>query len=195
MQVPFESELERLARTLTEQFGVQVTCRGAEAWTDGRQIVLPSVPAPMDAGLGRMMVGYLDHEMAHVAFSDFDVAAAFAKKHPSYGGLHNVVEDALIERRAMERWPGVRRNLDIMFTQIRDRVARLIEQRSPFDRFCTAVYLKLSHHRDMIGLEREVTGYEDLFDPFDQVRSTRDAADLSEQILRRWLQRLVVRRK
>ena len=62
---PFESQLERLARTLTEQFGVKVVCQGDNAWTDGKQIVLPSVPEPMDEGLERMMVGYLDHEMAH----------------------------------------------------------------------------------------------------------------------------------
>jgi len=35
----FESQLERLARTLTEQFGVRVVCQGDNAWTDGRQIV------------------------------------------------------------------------------------------------------------------------------------------------------------
>lgn len=39
---PFKSQLERLARTLTEQFGVQVVYQGDNAWTDGRQIVLPS---------------------------------------------------------------------------------------------------------------------------------------------------------
>ena len=110
------------------------------------------------------MVGYLDHEMGHVAFSDFGVAEQFAKKHPGCEGLLNVVEDALIERRAMERWPGVRRNLDMMFRQIRGRVAQLIQQRGPFDRFCTAVYLKLSHHGDLMGLDAELAGYEDLLD-------------------------------
>ncbi len=40
----FESQLERLARTLTQQVGVMVVCQGDSAWTDGRQIVLPSVP-------------------------------------------------------------------------------------------------------------------------------------------------------
>ena len=49
------------------EFGVQVTCQGDQAWTDGSKIVLPSVPEPMNDGLERMMVGYLDHEMAHVA--------------------------------------------------------------------------------------------------------------------------------
>ena len=58
---PFESQLERLARTLTDQFGVQVVCQGDEAWTDGKQIMLPSLPEPLDEPLERMVVGYLDH--------------------------------------------------------------------------------------------------------------------------------------
>lgn len=135
------------------------------------------------------MVGYLDHEMAHVAFSDFGVAEQFAKKHPGYEGMLNVVEDALIEQRAMQRWPGVRANLDAMFTQVRDRIVQLIAQRGPFDRFCTAVYLKLAHYNDLMGLGRELAGYEDLLDRFAAVRTTHDAGDLAEQLLGRWLNR------
>lgn len=186
---PFESQLERLARTLTEQFGVQVICQGENAWTDGRQIVLPSVPEPMNEDLERMMVGYLDHEMGHVAFSEMKVAEEFARKHPGYDGLLNVVEDALIEKRAMERWPGVRANLDAMFRQVRSRVQDLISQRGPFERFCTAVYLKLAHYHDMLGLEQEVAGYEDLLDRFPTLRNTWDAAQLAADLLARWQQR------
>ncbi|MDM8005437.1 MAG: hypothetical protein QUV05_04700 [Phycisphaerae bacterium] len=104
---PFESRLERLARTLTEQFGVQVICQGDNAWTDGQKIVLPSVPQPLDQDLEKCLIGYLDHEMGHVAFSDFGVAEQFTKSHPGCEGLLNVIEDALIERRAMERWHAV----------------------------------------------------------------------------------------
>lgn len=49
---PFDSQLERLARTLTEQFGVTVLYQGDCACTDGRRILLPSLPKPMD-GLGK----------------------------------------------------------------------------------------------------------------------------------------------
>jgi cobalamin biosynthesis protein CobT len=140
----FESELERVARTLTDQFGVQVICQGDEAWTDGQRIVLPSLPEPMDDRLERMIVGYLDHEMAHVAFSDFKVVKEFSEKHPGHEAMLNVVEDALIEKRAMQRWPGVRANLDAMFAQIRDRVKGLAAQRDAFGRFCTAIYLASS---------------------------------------------------
>lgn len=124
------------------------------------------------------MLGYLDHEMGHVAFSDFGVAARFAKKHPGFEGLLNVIEDALIERRAMDRWPGVRRNLDMMFRQIRGRVAQLIQQRGPFDRFCTAVYLELSHHVDLMGLEAELAGYEDLLARFTPLLEAADSRDM-----------------
>ena len=186
---PFESQLERLARTLTEQVGVKVVCQGDNAWTDGQQIVLPSLPEPLNENLERMMVGYLDHEMAHVAFSDFRVAEQFAKTHPGFEGMLNVVEDALIERRAMQRWPGVRSNLDAMFAQVRDRIIQLIAQRGPFERFCTAVYLKLAHYRDMLAMEQEVAGYMDLLDRFPTVQNTHDAAALSEQLLQRWLSR------
>jgi cobalamin biosynthesis protein CobT len=186
---PFESQLERLARTLTEQFGVRVVCQGDNAWTDGRQIVLPSLPEPINENLEKMMLGYLDHEMAHVAFSDFKVAEEFARKHPGFEGMLNVVEDALIERRAMQRWPGVRANLDAMFAQVRDRIVQLIAQRGPFDRFCTAIYLKLAHYNDVMRLDRELVGYEDLLDRFPSIQTTCDAGDLGEQLLTRWLSR------
>jgi hypothetical protein len=185
---PFESQLERLARTLTDQFGVQVVCQGDEAWTDGKQIMLPSLPEPLDEPLERMIVGYLDHEMAHVAFSDFGVVKKFSEKHPGHEAMLNVVEDALIEQRAMRRWPGVRANLDAMFVQIRDRIMALSAQRDAFGRFCTAVYLKLAHYRDMLGMEAEVVGYEDLLDDFRAVRSTHDSALLAGRLLVRWLQ-------
>lgn len=184
---PFEGQLERLARTLTDQFGVNVLCQGDNAFTDGRQIVLPSLPEPMSAELERMVIGFLDHEMSHVAFSDFKVVGAFSAKHPGYEGMLNVVEDALIERRAMQRWPGVRANLDAMFQQIRGRVAAILARSDAYHRFCTAVYLKLSHHIDMMGLEQEITGYGDLLDDFAGVRNTEDSAALAERILGRWL--------
>jgi hypothetical protein len=70
--------------------------------------VLPSVPEPLDEDLEKCLIGYLDHELGHVAFSDFGVAEQFARKQPGFEGLLNVIEDALIERRAMERWPLTR---------------------------------------------------------------------------------------
>jgi len=186
---PFESQLERLARTLTEQFSVTVLCQGDSACTDGRRILLPSLPEPMDDALERMLIGYLDHELGHVAFSDFQVLKEFSAKHRGYEGLLNVVEDALVERLTMDRWPGVRANLDAMFRQVRGRVASHLRRADPLRRFCTAVYLKLSHHRDMLGLTKELRGYEDLLDQFAAVQNSQGSAQLAEGLLDRWLSR------
>lgn len=186
---PFESQLERLARTLTDQFGVDVIFRGDQAYTDGRTIVLPTLPEPLEDALERMMVGYLDHEMAHVAFTDFKQVRRFNRKHRGFEAMLNVVEDALIEKLAMQRWPGVRANLDALFHQVRDRVEQCLPQAGSFRRFCTAVYLKLSQHQQLLGLDAELRGYEDLLDRFSHVATTRDSARLSEQLLKRWLQR------
>ncbi|MBN2561565.1 MAG: VWA domain-containing protein [Phycisphaerae bacterium] len=183
---PFEGQLERLARTLTEQFGVTVLCQGDCACTDGKRILLPSLPEPMDEPLERMVVGYLDHEMGHVAFSDFKVLKKFSEKHPGAEGLLNVVEDALVERKVMQRWPGVRANLDAMFRQVRGRVMSRLREAGPFRRFCTAVYLKLSHHHDMLGLNKCLAGYEDLLDGFASVKNSFAAAELAERLLDRW---------
>jgi len=187
---PFSSQLERLARTLTDQFGVTVFCNGDQAYTDGRRIVLPSLPEPMDESLERMVVGYLDHEMAHVAFTDFKEVRRFVEKHRGFKDLLNAVEDALIEKRAMQRWPGVRANLDALFRQVRTRVMTSVAAAKPFHRFAVAVYLRLSHHRDLLGLDGELIGLEDLLDEFPSVRTTRDAAALSSKLLKRWLQRM-----
>lgn len=191
---PFSSQLERLARTLTDQFGVTVFCKGDLAYTDGRRIVLPSLPEPLDPLLERMVIGYLDHEMSHVAFTDFNEVRRFATKHPGFKDLLNAVEDALIERRAMARWPGVRANLDALFNQVRPRVLSSIASARPFDRFAIAVYLGLCHHQDLLGFESELAGFEDLLDEFPAVRTTRDAARLSSKLLKRWLQRMTSQR-
>ena len=186
---PFESQLEKLARTLTDRFGVSVVCQGESAYTDGRQIVLPSLPDPMDENLERMIVGYLDHEMAHVAFSDFDEVVEFNRKYPGAEAMLNVVEDALIEKLAMQRWPGVRANLDALFNQVKRRVRSSLRKAEPFRRFCTAVYLALSHHNDLLGLAKEIDGFYDLLDEFPQVQTTADSAKLAANLLRRWIDR------
>lgn len=184
---PFENQLEKLARTLTDRFGVTVLCQGVNAYTDGRTIVLPSLPDPMDEALERMIVGYLDHEMAHVAFSDFAEVVKFNSAYPGAEAMLNVVEDALIEKLAMARWPGVKANLDALFNQVKRRVRSSLRKADPFRRFCTAIYLKLSHHNDLLGLHKELVGFDDLLAEFPQVQTTADSAGLAAKLLQRWI--------
>ena len=54
---PFESQLEKLARTLTDSFGVSVICQGENAYTDGRQIVPADPSSPLTAASSASVVG------------------------------------------------------------------------------------------------------------------------------------------
>jgi hypothetical protein len=56
-----------------------------------------------------------DHEMGHVAFSDFKVLKEFSEKHPGAEELLNVVEDALVER----RWPALWRDSETLARRAR----------------------------------------------------------------------------
>jgi hypothetical protein len=48
-----------------------------------KRTLLPSVPEPMDEALERMVLGFLDHEMGQVAFSDFHVLKASSERLPA----------------------------------------------------------------------------------------------------------------
>jgi hypothetical protein len=73
-----------------------------------------------------------------------------------------------------------------MFRQVRGRVLSRLREAAPFRRFCTAIYLKLSHHHDMLGLSKCLAGYEDLLDGYAAVKNSRASAELAERLLERW---------
>jgi hypothetical protein len=68
---PFEGQLERLARTLTEQFGVTVLCQGDCACTDGRRILLLTCSPGVDPVLMRVFTA---QELGREARDEEDAA-------------------------------------------------------------------------------------------------------------------------
>jgi len=55
---------------LVHCFGVEVVCKGDNACTDGQGIRLPSMAAPLDDGLERMMLGYLPFFLSSLVIAD-----------------------------------------------------------------------------------------------------------------------------
>ncbi|TVR39620.1 MAG: VWA domain-containing protein [Planctomycetota bacterium] len=99
--------LDSLGRTLAHQAGVRVVVGGSEAYTDGKRIVLPSLPYDLDEAQWRTTNGYLDHEAGHVLFSDFSVIP----QDPLLAQVLNTLEDPRIERCFCQRYPGAALNL------------------------------------------------------------------------------------
>lgn len=129
------SVFEKIAAMLSEKWGVRVAMRGSDAYTDGKLIVLPVMPDNAPADFLAAEHGVLDHETGHVIDSEFFAIADPLEKH-----LVNALEDARIEMRMIDRWPGTAANL----RACTDFFCRQLDEKgwpvSDFHKFCTALY-------------------------------------------------------
>jgi cobalamin biosynthesis protein CobT len=104
----------KITRMLTGM-GISVTQQGTDAYVksdaSGRpvQVNLPYIPDNATEELLNAIQGFLDHEVAHILFTDFNVVMKANRE--GLGFEHNVVEDAYIERKMAARFPGSAFNL------------------------------------------------------------------------------------
>ncbi|MGE4292822.1 MAG: hypothetical protein AB7E32_11510 [Desulfovibrio sp.] len=118
---PLLHSLPLLASALGRSYGIQVHIGGNRAWTDGRVIHLPSLPAEADRTFLGLVRGYVDHEAAHLRYTDFDCLRDLTalEKH-----IWNIFEDWRVENLLAAQYPGCRRN----FTWL---IRHLFLERSP----------------------------------------------------------------
>lgn len=96
-----------LAKFLGRKLGVNVVVGGDRARTDGNTIFLPALPEHEAAHI--LAHGYLDHEGAHVRYTDFTAVEPLT---PLGKALVNILEDIRIEKALGTALPGSRRNLE-----------------------------------------------------------------------------------
>lgn len=95
--------LPLLASLLGRKYGVTVLVGGTEAYTDGRHIQLPALPVDGDTDLVNLVRAYVDHETAHIRFTDFtciDDSVTPFEKH-----VWNILEDWRVEKSFTQRYP------------------------------------------------------------------------------------------
>lgn len=90
-----------VAKALGDKLGVRVRISGSEAYTDGSLINIPVLPEDSELAVD-LARGYLDHEAAHVRFTDF----AFTGDTPFEHHLCNLIEDVRIEKALGGVFPG-----------------------------------------------------------------------------------------
>ena len=88
-------------QALAEKMGVVLRIEGDMAYTDGETIVIPTLPAD-DREAATLARGYVDHEAAHIAHTDFSIAVT---------QWTNIIEDVRIEKEQGKRYPGCAVNL------------------------------------------------------------------------------------
>lgn len=110
------SVIENIATALTENYRIKVIFRGSDCFATKKLIVLPSLPDTLPGKLVEMIRGYLDHEVAHILFSDFslieDAAKKGAKEKRPVKFILNAVEDVRIERKMATVYRGCGVNFD-----------------------------------------------------------------------------------
>ncbi len=134
---------EKIAKLLSERWGIQVIMRGTDAYTDGRRIVLPVVPDNAPAELVAAVHGTLDHEAGHVIFSEF-----LAIPDPLEKLLTNALEDAREEVRLIALWPGCAANLRACTEFFCRRLDGIGWPVTPFTKFAIALYLSQRYGDD-----------------------------------------------
>ncbi|WKZ86246.1 hypothetical protein N5B55_04670 [Ralstonia pickettii] len=95
--------------------GIQVTQRGVSAYVqpgpDGEPelVNLPYMPDNATDELVNAIQGFLDHEVAHILFSDFKALKKI--KNERLHGIMNIIEDARIEKLMAQKFQGSASNL------------------------------------------------------------------------------------
>ena len=103
------NSLPLVAAVLSQKYGVEVHIGGTKAFTDGKTIQLPSLPAYGDSTLLGLARGYIDHESAHIRDTDFEIAQQMALT-PLENYLCNIFEDWRVEKKLAGIFPGCARN-------------------------------------------------------------------------------------
>ncbi len=103
--------LPLVADALGRKYGVRVHIGGEHAYTNGRDIHIPSLPLDADETALNLARAYLDHESAHLRATDFEalVQAGLSQieKH-----VWNILEDRMVEQKLAAVYPGCRNNLN-----------------------------------------------------------------------------------
>lgn len=108
--------ISKLTQMLAGQ-GLKVTQQGSSAFVqadaNGKpiRVNIPFVPDNADPKLVLAIQGFIDHEVAHILFTDWNVVNEAARMGKAVDSLQNIVEDTFIERAIGKKLPGTTYNL------------------------------------------------------------------------------------
>ena len=103
------NSLPLLASVLGRNYGVTVQIGGDSAYTNGNEIHIPSLPLDCDEEMIGLARGYIDHESAHIRFTDFE-ALKKAELDPVTHHIWNSIEDWRVEEKLSAFYPGCRQH-------------------------------------------------------------------------------------
>ncbi len=188
MNHALETTLEKVGRILSRRYNITVRCKGAECKTDGRTIWLPALPDELSESAWSLVRGELDHETAHILFTEFGERLKSVRVQWGDFGfdLVNVIEDVRVNYRMAELYPGSRINIGASIGIILKK--HRISQMPLPSRFLCALFLAgMELPYTMYGTDalKLAGGFQKEADGFKHLKDTEEAISVAESILQR----------
>lgn len=110
--------LPLIASMLGNKLGIKVDIGNREnACTGGNTIYLPALPVDTDEKLYYLVSSFIDHESAHIRFTDFQILDN-ANMSPFEKHIWNSIEDWRIEHELVKRYPGCREHFNWLIRHV-----------------------------------------------------------------------------
>jgi Mg-chelatase subunit ChlD len=123
----FRETVSKVVAMLTER-GLEVTQEGVSAFVRydphtglPNRVNIPVINDNADEVFLSAVRGFIDHECAHVLFSDGRVLVEAATVTPRIKAPLNILEDVMIERRMCERFPGSAKHIGDTWTFVLEK--------------------------------------------------------------------------
>lgn len=141
--------LRKVAQVIAENYGIDVIFKGHMAYTDGKTIVVPSLPEDAPDDLIEAIIGYIDHEVGHIRHTDISIKARRTKELDADKRLHlawNAVEDVRQEHLMAKEFRGAGLNLEFVQEWTLGKIEKKIDAKEieldPFQRFCILLIVR-----------------------------------------------------
>jgi len=138
------------------------------ACTDGKNILLPSLPAGtvMSTRDYRVFCGFIDHEAGHLRHTDFEPVQELTKEERVEKHLLNVIEDVRMENRVVEYYPGARSDLDFLDEVINQEMKKKMQEEGVSLTVAVAVFASIYRecywHRGIDNCQFDLPKMEDV---------------------------------
>lgn len=185
---------------------VTVTQAGLEAWVradaTGKpvQVNLPYVPDNADESLIDAIQGFLDHEVAHILFSDFNEISKIRDKQ--LHSIMNILEDARIEKAMANKYRGCGTNLNnttdfflenMIEPEVKKAVKKGASQEEMVGLLATPMLRAMSGQaRHQEYMKDKIVHVQDFYDKIkdlapkiEALSSTKDVVEMAKTIIKR----------
>lgn len=133
--------LPLLVCILGKQYNITVEIGGTTAYTNGKTIHIPSLKIDTDEIYINMTRGYVDHEAAHIRYTDFQLLQK-ANLTKLQFHLFNIIEDWRVETLLGKHFPGCRKNFDFIIAYLFGKERQKAGSNAPA--FCVLEYILLT---------------------------------------------------